>query len=96
VTYSVYNLTMLINQKLRKIPGNISVALRAHLRRLELPIKVTGIIAVDLNLGEHGKVHLVAGARKLKNLLIAAGLLRAELIAGKAKHSKSLVSIFFL
>ena len=52
--------------------------------------------ALDVDLGEHGKVHLVAGARKLKNLLIAARLLRAELIAGEAKHSKSLVSIFFL
>ncbi len=60
-----------------------------------MPVQRARILAVDLDLGEHGEADAVIGAAELADLLFAAGFLSAELVAGKAQDGEAIfVEIF--
>jgi len=52
-----------------------------------------GILAIDLDLGEHRKGHAVIARTKGRDLRLVAGLLMSELITGKAKHHEAAILI---
>ena len=87
---------MLVHQELGKVPGDIGIPFFPYIGSLQQLIEFTGIITIDLDLGEHGEVDVVAGTRELEDFLVAAGFLGAKLVAGKTEYSESLVGVFFL
>ena len=50
-----------------------------------------GVVAVDVDLGEHREGHAVVDLAELADLLLGAGLLAAELVAREAEHDEALV-----
>ena len=63
------------------------------LRLLQILVQLTGAVAIDLDLGEHRKLHAVLGARELPDLVVGSWLLLAELIARKCEDGESLVLV---
>ena len=53
---------------------------------LQMLVEVASIGAVHLHLSENLKVRIVFGFGEIKDFFVRAGLLSAELIAGKAQH----------
>src|SRR6476660_376987 len=47
------------------------------------------VAAIDVDLGEHRKRHVILGFAERLDLLGVARLLRAELVAGEAEHRKA-------
>src|SRR3546814_6726044 len=50
-------------------------------------------VAVDVDLGEHGEVHVVGQRTELPDLRLVARLLVAELVAGETQHHQAAVAI---
>jgi hypothetical protein len=48
--------------------------------------------AVDVDLGHHRKAHAVVELAEAGDLVVAAGVLAAELVARKAQHHQTLVA----
>jgi hypothetical protein len=51
------------------------------------------VIAVDLDLGEHREARAVLGGGELEDLLIGAGFLRAELVAGEGEDGEAVRTV---
>src|SRR5690606_33169649 len=83
-----HDIALRVDQELGEVPldgfGKSAVALR-----LEVLVERVSSVAIDLDLGVHGEAHAVVLLAKLANLLGAAGLLRAELVAGESEHGQS-------
>ena len=56
---------------------------------LEISVERVGVLAVDVDLGEHRKAHAVILLAECADLAFAARLLMAELVAGKAQHGEA-------
>ena len=93
---SRYYLAIPPHQKLREVPGNGAFAFLIRLGRGQHLIQRAGAVAIDLDLGEHGEIGLVVRLREFQDFLIAARLLRAELIARESQDRKALVGELFL
>ena len=53
-------------------------------------------VAIDIDLGHHGKAHAVVQLAEGLDLIIGARLLRAKLIARKAKNFEALALILII
>ncbi len=84
------------NEELGEVPNNIGVALLIRMLSLQEVVQGRGTIAVDLDLGEHREGDVIVGRCELENLSVAAGLLGAELVAGKPKNSEASVLVVFV
>ncbi len=85
------HLPLVAHQELREVPGDVFVALFVGVARLEELVEVTGAVAVHLDLGEEREADAELRGCELLDLLVAAGLLRAELVAGKTEDRQTLV-----
>ena len=73
-----------VDQELGEVPTDITVA-AAGLFRAQPLIELAGAGAVDLDLAEHRESDAELGLGELGDLLVAAGLLGAELVTGEAE-----------
>lgn len=84
------DLPILADQKLLKVPLD---ALQAHdsgLLVLQEVVQRAGLVAVDVDLAEHGEGDAVVELTEGLDVRVGAGLLRAELVAGEAEDLKTL------
>jgi hypothetical protein len=77
------------DQEFREIPGDVLVALFVWISRLEEFIESAGAVAIDLDFFEHRKGSIEFGPDELDDLLVGAGFLAAELVAGEGENSKA-------
>ena len=77
------------DQEFREIPGDVLVALFVWISRLEEFIESAGAVAIDLDFFEHRKGSIEFGPDELDDLLMGAGFLAAELVAGEGENSKA-------
>ena len=66
---------------------------RAGLLVLEPHVERMGVVAVDVDLGEHRERDAVVLLAERADLLLGAGLLVAELVAREAEHHQPLVGV---
>ena len=59
-------------------------------------IEVAGARAIHFDLRKHRKVDVIFRLDEVKNLLVGAGLLLTELIAGESKDREALVLVLFM
>jgi hypothetical protein len=81
------------HQELGEVPGDVLLALFVRIPRLEEAVDVGRAAPVDLDLGEDRELGAVLGAGELEDLLVAAGLLLAELVAGEAQDDEVPISV---
>ena len=82
-----------INQELLEVPRDVGTV---ALLRPQPRVQLAGSVAVDLDLGEHRERGVVLAGRELENLGVSAGLLCAELIAGKRQDGEALGRVVFV
>ena len=76
------------DQKLLKVPPDPLQAKRTGLLGLEPLEQRAGVLAVDIHLGHDGEGDAVIDLAKLLDVIVGAGLLVAELVAGEAEDDK--------
>src|SRR5208283_1371119 len=76
---------LLIYQKLGEVPLD-TVSEQAALFAFQELEERMRILAVDLDLREEGKAHAVVDLAKRLDLVVRAGLLVTELVAGETEH----------
>src|SRR5688500_6894546 len=80
------------DQELAEVPLDRADAEEAALLILQpFPQRVRAV-AVDVDLGEHREVNVVGERAEVLDLGFVAGLLMAELVAGKAKHHQAAIA----
>ena len=79
-----------IDQELGEVPLDRLGAEQSGLRLLQVLVERRRVLAVDVDLGEQRKRDAVVDLAERLDLLLAAGLLRAELVAGKAEDLEPL------
>ena len=94
------NISIFVNQKLRKVPWNLLGHLLVRVLKLirippQVLVQLVGIFAVDVNLFKERELDLLA-LGKLINLLITAILLHEKLIAGKCKDLQTTVLVLLI
>src|SRR4051794_25949609 len=77
-----------VDQEFGEIPFD-GGAQQAGFFALEILVERVRLIAINVDLGKHRKADVVIALAKLFDLPRVAGLLAAELIAGKTKHRKA-------
>src|SRR5579862_75334 len=82
-----------IDEEFREVPLDRLGAEKSRLLVLEITIKRRGAVAIDVDLREHRKRHVVVRLAERRDLLFVARFLSAELVAGKAEHFQALVAI---
>src|SRR5437870_5470095 len=85
------DLALAVDQELGEIPLDRLGAEQPRLFLFEVLVQRRRGIAVDVDLGEHRKRHAVIDLAERLDLLLIAGLLRAELIARKAEHFEAAI-----
>src|SRR5579872_5318742 len=83
-----------VDEEFGEIPLDGLGAEDALLLRFEKMIERMRQGAVDIDLLEHGKAHVIGQSAELCDLTRVARLLRAELIAGEAENGKAFRRIF--
>ena len=78
------------DEELGEVPLD-PAAEQALLLALEPAEERVGVVAVDVDLGEHRERHAVVDLAELADLVLGARLLRAELVAREAEHDQALV-----
>ena len=91
-----YGNTIATHEELGEVPGQVFGAIVSRLGGTQILVEITGIVAVDFHLAEHGEVHVVFFFGELCHLGIAARLLATKLVAGKSQYGKSLGLKLFL
>lgn len=81
---AVDNLAVTADQELLKVPLDPLKTKQARLLLLQPLIQGVRIVAVDVDLGHDGERRLLIQRAEVLDLLVAAGLLAAELVAGEA------------
>lgn len=81
---AVDNLAVTADQELLKVPLDPLETKQTRLLLLQPLIQGVRIVAVDVDLGHDGERRLLLQRAKVLDLLVAAGLLAAELVAGEA------------
>lgn len=79
---------VLADQELLKVPLHHLQAEQAGLLRLEPLEEGARVVAVDVDLGHDGEGDAVVELAELLDLLVGAGLLAAELVAGEAEDDE--------
>src|SRR6185437_2151559 len=88
-----HDVALAIDEELREVPLDRLGPEETRLRALEKAIDRRRVLAVDVDLREHRKRHVVVRLAERRDLLVVAGLLRTELIAGKAEHFEPFVAV---
>lgn len=81
---AIDDLAVTADQELLKVPLDPLKTKQTRLLLLQPLIQRVRIVAVDVDLGHDGERRLLLQRAKVLNLLVAAGLLAAELVAGEA------------
>src|SRR4029434_4831840 len=84
------DVALAVDQELGEIPLDRLGPQKSRLLLLEKAIERGRVVAVDIDLGEHGEGHAVVHLAEALDLLLAAGLLRAELVAREAEDLEPL------
>mmetsp|Transcript_10131 Transcript_10131/g.25268 ORF Transcript_10131/g.25268 Transcript_10131/m.25268 type:complete len:205 (-) Transcript_10131:336-950(-) len=85
-----------VDQPLVPVPGDLLPGTSKLLQRQVVPQErkdVAHVLALDINLGEHGEGHVVSLLCKLLDHCLRPGLLLLELVAGECKHHKAVGTI---
>jgi len=85
-----------VDQEFREIPFDVRGAEKPAFGARQKTIERMCVFAVDVDLGEHGKFDAVVLFAELADLAFAAGLLLAELVAGKTQHRETVWAQFFV
>lgn len=96
----VHNLALLVNQKLCKVPGDLTRHLllgivEAAVAAEEL-VSLVRISAIYVALGHDGVLGAVLAACECRDFLVSARLLVAELVAGEGKNFEASASELFV
>ena len=86
------HLALAANQKLREVPLD-AFAQGSRRGVLEVLKQRIGAAAVDLDLAEHGEAHAIVELAKRHDLVLAARVLAAKLIAGEAQHREAPIPV---
>jgi len=78
-----------VHQEFGEIPGDVGLAGVIRHFRFQPLIQVAGAVAVDVDLGKHREVGVVAAFRKLEDFGVAPGLLGPKLVARKREDRES-------
>ena len=89
---AVEHLAVAADQELREVPLD-GPAEQAALLALEPLVERVGVLAVDLDLGEHGERDAVLLLAEGGDLLLGAGFLPAELVAREPEDGEALVGV---
>src|ERR1700688_1000570 len=84
------------DQKLRKIPLNISAGLRIRRFVRQKLIQRRLVVALHRNFGHHWELHVVFGLAEGIDLLVRARLLRAKIIRGNSHDHESPVLVLLI
>lgn len=84
------DLSITSNKELLKVPLDALEAQETRLLVLEPGPKRVGVVAVDLGLLHDGECHAVVELAELLDVVVGAGLLATELVAGEAENDKVL------
>lgn len=84
------DLSITSNKELLKVPLDALEAQQTRLLVLEPGPKRVGVVAVDLGLLHDGECHAVVELAELLDVVVGAGLLATELVAGEAENDKVL------
>jgi hypothetical protein len=84
------DLSITSNKELLKVPLNTLETQKTRLLVLEPGPKRVGVVAVDLSLLHDGERHAVVDLAELLDVVVGAGLLATELVAGEAENDKVL------
>ena len=87
------DMAFLIEQEFREIPLDALGPQNTRCLGFELHEERMRVRSVDVDLREHGKTYAVILFAKARDVGFASWLLCAELITGKAKHSKAPVFV---
>src|SRR5579863_9113008 len=88
-----HNRSLAIDEKLGEVPVDALQPNKARLGRLQKPVERMRAGAVDVDLREDRKTDAVVALAEFSDLTGGSGLLRAELIAGKAKDLKTAIMV---
>jgi hypothetical protein len=78
------------DQELGEVPSDVLVARCVRIAVLEELVEIAGAVSVHLDLREHRKIDVELGPNEVQNLVVAARLLGAELVAWKAQDVEAL------
>lgn len=84
------DLSITPNKELLKVPLDALEAQKTRLLVLEPGPKRVGVVTVDLGLLHDGEGHAVVELAELLDVVVGAGLLATELVAGEAENDKVL------
>src|SRR5690242_662625 len=87
------HLARAIDQELREVPFDGLGSEQAGFCAFQELVDGRRRVAIDVDLAEHRKGHVVIRLAEGRDLLLAARLLRTELVAGKAEHLETLVLV---
>jgi hypothetical protein len=82
------DLAVAADEELLKVPLDPLQAHEARLFVLKPLIEWIGLIAVDVNLAQDREGHTIVDLAEALNLLVGAGVLATELVAGEAKNDE--------
>ncbi len=85
-----------VDEELVEVPADIQLAIRVRLGFFQELVKRMGLVPVDLDLVEKGERDVVFGGTEGLDLLVAAGLLGVELVAGEAQDHETLSLVFLI
>jgi hypothetical protein len=85
---STLDLAITADEKLLKVPLDALETEKTGLLVLEPGPEGVGAVTVDLGLLHDGEAHAVVELTELLNVIVGAGLLAAELVAGEAEDHK--------
>jgi hypothetical protein len=87
---SALDLSITANEELLKVPLDALETEETSLLVLEPGPEGVGVVTVDLGLLHDGEAHAVVDLAELLDVIVGAGLLAAELVAGEAEDDKVL------
>src|ERR1017187_4879841 len=90
---ALHDSSLLVHEELGEVPLD-GVTEDAALLALEKLVQRMSAVAVHFDFGEQGKVNAIVKLAKRLDVVVVAGLLVAELVAGKAEDFESEVVIF--
>src|SRR5215467_985904 len=93
---ALHDLAFAIDEELGEVPFDRLQPEQPGLFLFQILVQWSGVAAIDLDLGKHGKAHAVVQFAERLDFLVRAGLLRTELVAWKAEHLETAIVHFFV
>ena len=87
------DLSVFIDEELLEVPRDVGAVAITWLGLFQQLVQRRSGVAVHLDLGEHGEVHIKLRRCEFKDLGVGAGLLVGELVAREAEHDDIVVVI---